>query len=143
MTFPPHTAFEPWTKCFMTVLFALLLLASASASAQERTGTTSSDSIAQPGAMGWSSFTEADRVNLELSEAQLVRLKDMDASFDQRYRALGIEPWTHADYPALNRQRNQSVQDILNSEQYERWARPTSPVPQQPPTIIPDRTPKP
>lgn len=123
----------------LTVLCAFLLLAPAQA--QERKGT--SDTLAQPGAMGWSAFTEADRLNLELSEAQLVRLKDLDASLDERYRTLGIEPWTHKEYPALNRERNQRVQDILSPEQYARWARPTSPVPQQPPTIIPDRSPKP
>lgn len=124
----------------LAMLVALLLIAPASA--QERSATPS-DTLAPPGAMGWSAFTEADRLNLELSEAQLVRLKDLDASLDQRYRAFGIEPWTHADYPALNRQRNERVQDILSPEQYARWARPTSPVPQQPPTIIPEPSPKP
>lgn len=123
-------------------LFAALLIpgvGAASLAAQE-SSTQAPDTayLQQPGAMGWSAFTEEDRQRLDLDDAQFSRLKEMDSKLEERYNALGIEPWTHADFPALNRERLKSVQDILNPRQYERWAAPLAPVPSVPPTLSPD-----
>lgn len=105
------------------------------------TATSVQDSLPTPGAMGWAAFTQADKRDLELSDAQLVKLKDMDTRFEEEYKAMGIEPWTNDKFPELNRKRNQAIQDVLNPEQYQQWARPTKPVPTNPPTIMPETTP--
>lgn len=99
------------------------------------------DSIPLPGAMGWSAFTQADQHNLELTDEQLLQLKKVDAGLESKYNSMGIEPWTSDKFPELNRQRIQAVQDILSPVQYQLWARPTTPVPATPPTIIPETAP--
>ena len=100
------------------------------------------DSLPAPGSMGWAAFTQADRHNLDLTEEQLRKLKEMDSRFEPKYNAMGIEPWTNEKFPELNGDRNKAVQDVLTPEQYQRWAKPTTPVPATPPTIIPATTPE-
>ncbi len=109
---------------------------------EQKPSTSMKDATPAPGSMGWSAFTENDRLTLELSDEQLAKLKEVDTRFDEKYKAMGIEPWTNEKFPELNNDRNQAVQDVLSPQQYQRWAQPTAPVPTVPPTIIPDPTPE-
>lgn len=129
------------TRSAITVAFLGLLMSALHAQNNVATATLVEDTLPLPGAMGWSAFTQADQHNLELSDEQLMKLKAMDAGLEKKYKAMGIEPWMNERFPELNRQRNMAVQDILSPEQYQRWAKPTTPVPTTPPTIIPEVSP--
>jgi hypothetical protein len=98
---------------------------------------------AVPGRMGWAPFTVNEKHELNLTDDQLVRLRDMDDKLAKDYNALGLEPWNNPDFPALNDKRNKAVQDILSPEQYKRWATPNTPMPKTPPTILPKDTAQP
>ena len=135
------------SKWFLAVLCITGFLHAAHAQTKskspEATSTTTvQDPVHTPGARGWSAFTENERRSLDLTDVQLVKLKDMDAGFEAKYKSMGIEPWTNEKFPELNRQRNQAIQDILSPAQYELWAQPSTAVPSTPPTIVPATSPE-
>lgn len=134
-------AISRWILVASLVAF-LFHTAEAQVKTEQKPSTSITDAAPAPGSMGWSAFTENDRLGLQLSEDQMAKLKEVDTRFDEKYKAMGIEPWTNEKFPELNSDRNQAVQDILSPEQYQRWAEPTAPVPAAPPTIIPDPSPE-
>lgn len=91
-----------------------------------------------PGSHGWANFTSAEEKRLNLSDQQLVLLHAMDDKLATEYNALGIEPWTHAKFPALNARRDKAIRAIMTPEQYKQWSAPVEATPLVPPTIIPD-----
>lgn len=110
------------------------------AMAQNTTTNTTDTAVAAPGSMGWAPFTLADKRALNLSDDQMLRLHEMDNRFSEAYNGMGIEPWQNKEFPALNRQRNHAIEEILDDRQYEQWATPSTPVPTVAPTILPDRS---
>ncbi len=81
-----------------------------------------------PGSHGWSNFTTVERDQLDLTDEQLIKLRDMDTKFSPDYNALGIEPWKNEKFPALNQMRDKAIRAILTPEQYAQWADPTGKV---------------
>lgn len=106
--------------------------------AQDTATAPTDTALPAPGSMGWAPFTLADQRTLNLNDVQMSRLREMDEGFADAYKGMGIEPWQHKDFPALNRERNTAIRDILDDQQYRRWATPSAPVPAIAPTIIPD-----
>lgn len=89
-----------------------------------------------PGNHGWANFTTVEKDQLKLTDQQFVQLHAMDDALAPAYNAMGIEPWMNEDFPALNKRRDNAIQNILTPEQYKLWSLP-SPAPQPgAPTIM-------
>ncbi len=102
-----------------------------SASAQVKTApaaTEQAEAKPLPGSHGWANFTTVERDQLDLTDDQLIKLRDMDTKFTPDYNALGIEPWKNEKFPALNQKRDKAIRDILTPEQYTQWADPSGKV---------------
>jgi hypothetical protein len=72
---------------------------------------------------GWIFFDDAVAADLDLSAAELQRLRAVDDSYTREYIALGTTPTHAAQYRELTDRRTKDIQRILKPRTYAVWSR--------------------
>lgn len=127
------------------LMAGLLALIGTTAQAQTVPGTPSPATPApvtqNTPAQGWTFFDDRTGGELQLPQAQLQRLMEMDARYHPDYSALGDRPWTNNGYEELTTRRNAEIRSILTPAEYDRWSERynTLPPPPSPPGDTPRR----
>jgi hypothetical protein len=72
---------------------------------------------------GWILFDDSIATVLELRDAQLERLREIDRRYQLDYQQLGDAPRSNPNYLALTERRNAEVQIVMDGRQFEQWMR--------------------
>jgi hypothetical protein len=68
-------------------------------------------------------FDDSVATVLELRDAQLQRLHEIDRRYHADYERLGDDPRSDPNYLALTERRNAEIQTVLDTRQYAAWMR--------------------